>query len=262
MIAPIFGIPIVMVAFGALLFGIRLLGTRVNLRPEVSRKVFHVGMGLVSLCLPWLFHQAWPVFVLGLLAGSALLGIRIVPQLRGSLGTVLHDVERTSRGEFYFIAGVTLLFVLAGRNTILYIVPLLWLTFADTAAALIGARHGAIRYLTQGGSKSVEGSFAFAIVAFVTAFIALAASGHADALSLATICAIASILSMLLEAVVWDGFDNFAIPIFGYALLAVLERLDLLQLLAASALPVALLCCAILYLYLRRPRLQRAIRTR
>jgi phytol kinase len=164
--------------------------------------------------------------VLGVLAGAALLGLRLLPALRTSLGSVLHGVERVSRGEFYFIVGVTLLFVLAGRNTALYVIPMLWLTFSDATAALIGLKYGTVQYVTHDGRKSLEGSLAFAIVTFMTTFIALVAFGHVNALADGLIAAIAAILCMLLEAVVWDGFDNFAIPIFGFALLTTLAELD------------------------------------
>jgi phytol kinase len=64
----------------------------------------------------------------------------------------------------------------------------------------------------------------------MTTFIALVAWGHVNALDDSLIAVIAAILSMLLEAVVWDGFDNFAIPIFGYALLTTLEGLHAAEL--------------------------------
>ena len=226
MIAPLIGLSIVLVVFGALFVGIRALGARTRIAPEVARKALHVGMGLVGTFLPWLFHDVWPVIVLGVVAGGALLGLRLLPALRTSLGSVLHGVERVSRGEFYFIAGVTLLFVLAGRNTVLYVIPMLWLTFSDATAALIGVKYGTVEYATHDGRKSFEGSLAFAIVTFMTTFIGLVAFGHVDALADGLIAAIAAILCMLLEAVAWDGFDNCAIPVFGFALLTTLVGLD------------------------------------
>ena len=149
----------------------------------------------------------------------------------GGSRRVLHGVERTSLGEFYFIAGVTGLFAIAHTRPGFYVLPLLWLTFADATALLIGVKYGTIRYATHDGRKSIEGSGAFFVVAYITTFMGLVALGHVDVVNDALIAGIIGALTMLLEAVSWDGLDNAVIPIFGFALLETLidaSRTDLL----------------------------------
>ena len=60
---------------------------------EWTRKLVHVGGGLVSLALPWLVRSHWTVLALGALLGAVLFGTRKL----GLLPSV-HGVERRSEG--------------------------------------------------------------------------------------------------------------------------------------------------------------------
>ena len=51
-------------------------------------------------------------------------------------------------GEFYFPVAVAVVFVLARGDTLLYLIPVLTLTVADSVGALIGVRYGFARYQT------------------------------------------------------------------------------------------------------------------
>ena len=220
----------VLLALGAVFGGLQILNELAKLKPEIGRKLLHVGIGLICLSFPWLFHEAWPVVVLGLVASASLAIVRVLPRLRSSIGKVLHGVDRISLGEFYFVSGVTLLFVQTIGATPYFIIPMVWLTLADATAALIGVKYGTVRYQTHDGSKTLEGSATFAAVTFITTFISLVAWGHTNALQDGLLSAIAAILVMLLEAVSWDGIDNLVIPVFGYALLRTLIDLNVLEL--------------------------------
>jgi phytol kinase len=220
--APALGILLVLGALGALFGGLRVLRARTTIHPEFLRKGLHVGMGLVCMTFPWLFHSAWPVAILAVLAGVALIAMRSLPRLRSSFGQVLHGVQRTSLGEFYFIAGVLGLFLMAGGQPLLYALCLVWLTFADATAAIVGLRYGTVTYATRDGRKSLEGSLAFFAITYVTTFMGLVAMGHVDVLADALIGATMALAVMLLEAVAWGGLDNLVIPIFGCALFGML----------------------------------------
>jgi len=176
-------------------------------------------MGLVTLTFPWLFHDAWPVLLLSALAIAALAAFRFLPALQARFGQVLHGVERKSWGEIYFPLAVALLFLLADGHRLFYVIPLLTLTLADAVAALVGVRYGEHRYATSEGSKSAEGSLAFFLVAFLSAYVPLlllSASGGSEALLIALVL---GILVMLFEAISVGGLDNLFIPLGCYALL-------------------------------------------
>ncbi|GAB4453149.1 MAG: hypothetical protein OHK0029_05360 [Armatimonadaceae bacterium] len=229
---PVVAMALVAAVLGALLLGLRSLRGRVH--PEIVRKLLHVGMGLVTLSFPWLFSASWPVWVLA--AGASLLllllkrgnraGGAAGNALRAQLGGVVDGVQRESLGEIYFPLAVAVLFFLTRGNPVAFIVPMLLLTLSDAVAALIGVRYGALRYTTDEGQKSWEGSIAFFVTAFLSVHIPLLLFtdiGRAECLYIALIL---GLLVMLLEAVAWAGLDNLLVPLGGYMLLRSFWDLD------------------------------------
>src|SRR2546429_141559 len=115
MIGPWLGMALVLGILAGLVVGLALWRRVTRPHPELTRKVVHVGTGLVSLALPWLFAEAWPVLTLAVLGAGGLLVLR-VGRLRDGLGAVLGGVGRSSLGEVCFAAGVAVLFVLYLRE--------------------------------------------------------------------------------------------------------------------------------------------------
>ncbi|ADV66816.1 diacylglycerol/polyprenol kinase family protein [Deinococcus maricopensis] len=197
----------------ALLGGARTLQVRARLHPEVARKCMHVGVGLIALSFPWLLREAWAVWTVCAVAVFTLVSLRVVRTLRDNVSGVLLSVERTSLGDVYFLGAVGALFTLAGRDTLLYVIPLLVLTFADAVAALIGVRYGQRRFVAADGVKSVEGSAAFALAAFFATHVPLLLFTDVGRAETLVLSALVGVLVMLLEAVAWEGLDNLFIPL-------------------------------------------------
>ncbi|HEY0008938.1 MAG TPA: hypothetical protein VGB55_09455 [Tepidisphaeraceae bacterium] len=185
------------------------------LRPpaELTRKLVHVGTGSIVLTFPWLFDRQWPVLLMSGLAAVMLLATKIVPRLRDGVGTLVTGVRRPTLGEVYFPVSVALLFWLSDRDKILYCVPMLIMTLADMAAALIGVAYGRVRYVTSEGLKSAEGSIAFFAIAFLSVHVPLLLFTGVDRAESLLIAVIIGVLSMLLEAIAWRGLDNLLIPL-------------------------------------------------
>jgi len=244
MIPPALAIAIVLLALGLLIAGIRVVQRRFAWGAELSRKSVHVVMGLVCASFPWLFHQAWAV---GLLAGGAmlaLLAVRRVPAFKKRFGQVLCGVERESWGEILFPLAVAFVFWLARGSVLLFCVPVLILTFADATAALVGRHYGYARYETDDGWKTIEGSAAFFVVAFICTVVPLwfdSKVGRAECLLIASVM---GFILVLIEAIAWRGLDNLFIPIVSYVCLV-----SMLQLSArALMIQLAVLMVAILAL--------------
>lgn len=242
--SPWLGIVLVLAALGAIFGGLRVVQVRYDLDPEATRKGVHVLMGGVTLTFPWLFDALWPVVVLGGLAGGLLLTVRIVPHLRDSAGTVLHDVDRHSYGELYYAVAVVLLFGLSGGDPILYGVPILLLGLADPVAALVGLRYGTSFYRTTEGFKTGEGSASFFLVAFFCVHVPVLLATDTGRLESLLIALIAGFLVMLLEAIAWRGLDNLFVPVGGYALLATHLAMDAGELAARLVTIAALFALA------------------
>ena len=209
----------VLAALSALVAGLKLAEKSGRVHPEVLRKGLHIGTGLVALPLPWIFDRVWPVVVLAIIACSLIFAARSIPWLRRGIGAVLGSVGRESLGEIYFPIAVTVLFILSQGSWLLFVVPILMLTLADGTAALVGIRYGQVRLMTSEGRKSLEGSIAFFMVAFLSVQLPLLLftdTGRVETILIATILAF---LVVALESIAWRGLDNLFIPLGAYAFL-------------------------------------------
>lgn len=207
-----------------------------GLAPETTRKLFHLSGGLTTLALPWMFADVWPVLLLTAITVPALLTLKHVRRLRDSLGDVLYGVSRPSLGEVYFPLSACLLFVLAHDQPLLYIVPLLVLTLADPAAAIVGSRFGSLQYVTRDGHKSLEGSLAFFVVALLCTAGALLLAGPTPDVVVPGVALTLALLLTLVEAISWRGLDNLLIPLTGFVFLQSLLASNLTALLVSVLL--------------------------
>jgi phytol kinase len=186
---------------------------------EWVRKIAHLGAGLISLSFPWLFHSRLPVLIVCGFAMSELVVLRTAQPFKLQILGVLDGLERQSCGEIYFPLSVAVLFWLSRGDRLLYGIPVLILTFADGAAALMGTQYGKHRYRATDVNKSVEGSVAFFVVAFFSVHVPLLLFtnlGRAQTLLVATLI---GLLAMILEGFASRGLDNVFLPLGGFILL-------------------------------------------
>ena len=99
----------------------------------------------------------------------------------------------------------------------LYCIPMMLLTLADSAAALVGTAWGRHRYLTMGDYKTLEGSAAFFVVAFACIAIPLAWFTPASNPESMAVAALIAFAVTVLEAAVGGGFDNLLVPLGAFA---------------------------------------------
>ena len=150
---------------------IKFVDSKKKLKGEVKRKLFHTSMGLAMLSFPYIFTSALSVFILGVIALVLMYFLKNTG-LKKSLGTVLYDIDRESLGEVFFVISVFTIFLLSKGDKILYSIPILILTLADSTAALIGKNYGknSLSELSE-DAKSLEGSFMFFMVAFMCTLV-------------------------------------------------------------------------------------------
>lgn len=220
---------------------IRLLAKWIGASPEVARKTIHVAMGLSCAAFPWIFDRALPVWILALIATLPLTLIRILPVLRNGVGSALHGIERPSYGEVLFAPAVAAVFALSGNDLFLYLIPILILTIADAAGALVGTHWGKRRYGSGGGFKTVEGSIIFCLTAFFCGFFTLMIGERVDVAHAIWIGLILAILAMMAEGFSDRGFDNLVIPLGCYFILEKLLPLEMPSLVGRLVVLVILL---------------------
>lgn len=174
-------------------------------RGERGRKCIHVGAAFAAVSLAMLLPLSG-VASLGIVFFFVLLLIR-----RYKIITALYDITRSSYGEVLFPLGVTAAALLAPTVAV-YIAIMLIVGAADTAANVVGVRHGKHAYLF--GNKTLEGSFAFFLVSCIILLIVVK-------LPIWQV-GVTAVIATLAEAFSNHGLDNVSIPLFGGALLRVL----------------------------------------
>jgi phytol kinase len=242
-------IEIILGIFAVLLGALAIVRSCWRCTPEFLRKAMHVGMGFVAFLLPWLFVAHRPVALLAGLIIVLLVAVRVPGPLRKTLGGVIHDVGRESWGEIYFALGVAGLFMLSHGEPLYYGISILTLVLADTAASLIGCRHGFLRYHVLGEFKSLEGSLAFLMTAFLIGALGLSLFGPCGITVSLVIALSFALPATLVEAVASKGTDNFFVPLCSFALLKILLTLSPFGLAVFLSVVLATVPSVFMFLY-------------
>ena len=188
------------------------LGGGSPVRQEIRRKSLHVLGGLVALSFPLFLTSGWMiVLALGLVL-LWMLAVRTIPVLKVRFGCVLHDAGRVSRGELYFALAIAGLLLLADTNPVLFVVPVLILSVADAAAAIVGRGWPRGRFRISGADKTVAGSLAFFVAAFAITATALWWSSPLAPLSIYSLSMVVATTCTAAEAVSTAGTDNLTVP--------------------------------------------------
>jgi phytol kinase len=220
MVEPWIGIGIVLATGIAIMATLGAWKSNAPAHPELKRKLLHMGIGFLALSFPWLFDSAWPVLLVAGAGAAILLAAKFSNAIGRHLGSGLWSVSRASWGEFYFLFAVAALFVVSEGKALFYATPLLVLTLADAAAALVGVRFGRVRFGAREGAKSLEGSAAFFAFAFASTAAALCLLGTHDVPQMLMVAGLLAAATTVLEAAARKGLDNLAVPAGAYFVLA------------------------------------------
>jgi phytol kinase len=236
---PWLGISLSATAFAILVAALKRYAAAGAPHPETVRKLLHVGSGLLTLPFPLLFADVWPVLLLTGATTTFMAAVKLAPRVRRRFRHIVEAGGRTTFGELYFPVSVAAVFWLShGRSPLLFVIPVLVLSIADAACALIGIRFGTKTYGTS--NKTFEGSSAFAAAAFCCIEIPLLLWGSRGPIETLLIAVTLTLLLTLLEGTAWRGLDNLFIPIGGFFALQGLLALDVIQLQFWIAMTLAL----------------------
>ncbi|HEX8616910.1 MAG TPA: hypothetical protein VF911_04905 [Thermoanaerobaculia bacterium] len=233
---------VILASFSLLLATAELWSRLGQPKPEWTRKLVHLGGGIIGLFLPWLIESPLVVFVLT----ASLSALFVIGQKTKLLKSV-HGVERKSRGSEYYPLAIWLVFVIAADQRAFYLAGVLVLALADAFAALIGSRYGVMRYEVEDEFKSIEGSLVFLVVAFAAIFLPLAALTALPRDVCALSALLVAMLVTLFEAVSLEGTDNLFVPL---AVVFVLQKITTKPLAHIALQNVAFVCIVALVLLL------------
>jgi len=194
--------------FAAVLGVAELWARRGRPNPEWPRKLVHLGGGLGCLGFPFLVSSPWTVLVMAMGLAALFAAGRRSNRLRA-----LHSVERRTAGSEFYPLAIFLTYLLTYGRPWIFVAAVLTLAVADAGAALVGSRWGRVRYQVEDEEKSLEGSLAFLLIAFLALL--------APALLLAGLSWKVCVLSALLVAALVTGFeaislhgaDNLFVPV-------------------------------------------------
>jgi phytol kinase len=182
------------------------------LETEIRRKAFHVSVGLAALTFPLFLTRPWMVVVAVTLAVIWMCLVRKVPAIGRRFGRVLHDADRISHGELYFALSIGVLLLASNGESFLYVVPLLILTIADAAAAVVGRAFPLMPLSGLAKGKTASGCATFFVVALlVTLPTLIGLTDISPGLAL-TVAVTVSVATCIAEAISSRGFDNLAVP--------------------------------------------------
>jgi len=190
---------------------------------ELKRKALHICTGLAALTFPVFLTSPWQICTALGVVVAWMIAVRISPWLRRGIGACLHDSQRISYGEIYFALSVAALLLMTGERPLLYIIPLLILTFADAAAAIIGRLwpFGPLRGFANG--KTLSGCMAFAAVTFLITQIALRSFTDLSLLHTIGVALAMAVTGCIAELAGRRGFDNVLIPAVSFATFLLLD---------------------------------------
>jgi len=200
-----------------LIYSILLLGVmfiadvlynRFKLSSEWSRKIAHVGSGIVALTYPVYIDNHF--IVLALTLSFTLI---LYTSKKMGLFQSIFSVGRKSYGELFFVWSSWFLFWLYQYTgeVIYFYLPFSIVVFADTLAALIGKKFPMINYHIFGHKKSYGGSLAFFITSFALSYYLAGQYLNDDYLLWFSF--LHAMITTIIEAVSSKGWDNFTIPL-------------------------------------------------
>jgi phytol kinase len=221
---PVFWLQIALAAIWVLL--ILLIAGVVNRfadKPEIVRKIVHIGTGNVILIAWWLDIPASVGITASILASAITLLSYRLPILPG-----INSVGRQSLGTFFYSVsfGILVAWFWYLQQPQYAALGILVMTWGDGLAALIGQRFGKHKYKVFGTEKSWEGSLTMMLVSYVVSSLILVGT-QGNSWQTWVISLVVAFIATGLEAVSFLGIDNLTVPLGSAALAFVLSQLVL-----------------------------------
>ncbi len=174
-----------------------------------TRKVIHIGVGMMSWGLHYLFDT--PRFFV--VACAAFMVINLLDYRYGFFAAMASS-DRSNLGTVYFPFAAAIVAVIFWEQPPLMVAALMPLTWGDGMAPVVGKAYGRRLYVVHTSTRSVEGSLGFFAGCFLFTWLALWAVGGSPNITMAAAllpALIITVVTTLVEAVSIWGLDNLTI---------------------------------------------------
>lgn len=197
-----------------LIFGSAEFLYKRKLSADITRKIVHIGGGIVAALLP-VFLDLKTVVVIG---GGFFL-ILLWSKRKKFLNSV-HKINEESIGALLYAPSLTLTAIVFWPvNQLAFKGAALVLGLSDGIAGIAGRRYGKRKYSIT-GTKTVEGSIVFFLITVLILSGILLAQSSQPVLNKTVFILGGSLLLTIIEALFGKGWDNLFIPLVaGFILL-------------------------------------------
>ena len=194
-----------------------LLYHKFKVKVELTRKLVHVGTGVLTLLFPIMLNSFWAVLFL-----CSSFFIILILTLKYNLLQSVNAIHRESVGSLAYPVSVSICFwayLYFDKQYIFYYVPILILAFCDPIAALSGKKFPYGKYSIGTTKKTMLGSSMFFLSACVVYFC-IVLFLHLEVNNELIIKGIViAFLTTIAEAITGKGYDNVTIPLAALAAL-------------------------------------------
>ncbi len=176
---------------------------------DFTRKFIHIGVGMLSWLLPFLFNEP-TLFVVACLLFAV---INLIDWRFGLIKSMASH-NRANLGTVYFPLAAAVVALVFWSTPPLMVAALMPLTWGDGIAPVVGRRYGKRSYSFYSSVRTVEGSLAFALVGFLFTWLALWVMPGPPTISPVAAVLPAFVIMLattLIEAVSLWGLDNITI---------------------------------------------------
>ncbi|HET6446669.1 MAG TPA: phosphatidate cytidylyltransferase, partial [candidate division Zixibacteria bacterium] len=135
---------------------------------DFTRKVIHIGVGMLSWIISLLFSSPWP-FVL---ASMTFVVINLIDWRYGII-SAMSSSDRSNLGTVYFPLAAAAAALIFWEKQPLMVAALMPLTWGDGLAPVIGRKYGKHTYTIMSHTRSIEGSAAFFVAGGFFTWLAL-----------------------------------------------------------------------------------------
>jgi len=195
---------------------------------EKTRRLVHLGTGLLTLLFPILLSNHWSVFLLC----SSFLVILILSQ-RFDLLKSINKIDRVSRGSLIYPFVVYILFLAYQYydQLLFFYLPVVILAVSDPVASLVGKTWPLGKYRLKHETKTLVGSTAFFGSALLISVLLLLSFTELQILEIMLVGILISLMTATVEALSYRGYDNLFIPMSALAILVLFQNFKIVNLL-------------------------------
>jgi phytol kinase len=199
----------------AIVYVFAIIGAAEGLRrfrgygPGFTRKVIHIGVGMMSWALPFLFDNPWPFVAAA--AGFAVLNLL---DWRYGFFSSMASSDSSNLGTVYFPLAAAAVSVIFWEYPPLMVAALMPLTWGDGIAPVVGQAFGRNAYTVFGHTRTLQGSAGFFVAGLLFTWLALWLIPGRPAISpFVALGPAAAIMASttVVEAVSIRGLDNLTI---------------------------------------------------